>query len=365
MICQALETYLPTSQNWIHRLIQHIDEHQLVLSKRLLPNAKQIYPLSESHFIIPKLHGLPFFAHLQWRRALQRFQPALIHAHFGPMGWEMLPLAKRFQIPLVVSFYGYDYVRLPNNEPIWLQRYRDLFAYASAFLVEGPHGASLLESLGCPKDRIRIVSLPAPDVNPMPVSQNAVFTILQVANYRPKKGFETHIMSLSALKEAGVSFHAHFIGEGLEVLKPLIEGAHLNDAITLHPPMNAEDMKRWIDKSSVLVQPSHWSRDGDCEGGAPVILLDAQARGLPVVATNHADIPFVVQENVSGFLVPELDAQALTNALIRLSKLSPSDRETMGRAGIQFMQNRFNGKMLGNQLSAIYAELARPWPNSL
>jgi colanic acid/amylovoran biosynthesis glycosyltransferase len=91
-------------------------------------------------------------------------------------------------------------------------------------------------------------------------------------------------------------------------------------------------MNGWI-KVQCLFNPSQWSEDGDCEGGAPVILLDAQARGLPVIATQHADIPFVVQHDVSGFLVPERDVNALKDAIIRFSQLAPPERETLGAGG--------------------------------
>jgi colanic acid/amylovoran biosynthesis glycosyltransferase len=122
------------------------------------------------------------------------------------MGWEMLPFAKRFNIPLVVSFYGYDCVRLPQMEPIWKARYQQLFQYASDFLVEGPHGASLLENMGCPKERIRILSLPAPEVSEKPVHQTTALNILQVSNYRPKKGYEMHIEGLVSFARCRGSF---------------------------------------------------------------------------------------------------------------------------------------------------------------
>jgi hypothetical protein len=61
--------------------------------------------------------------------------------------------------------------------------------------------------------------------------------------------------ALSLLRDAEVPFHADFIGEGLEMLKPLIDSFHLSDAISLHPPLSSNEMNEWMDKSSVLVQP--------------------------------------------------------------------------------------------------------------
>src|SRR5262249_48922685 len=55
--------------------------------------------------------------------------------------------------------------------------------------------------------------------------------------------------------------------------------------------------------------------DGDSEGGAPTILLEAQAIGTPIVATRHADIPHVAPEGLGVRLCDEHDVAALGDAL--------------------------------------------------
>jgi len=46
-------------------------------------------------------------------------------------------------------------------------------------------------------------------------------------------------------------------------------------------------------------------RDGDCEGGAPVSLIEASASGIPVVSTVPCDIPQEVKDGLTGRLLPE------------------------------------------------------------
>lgn len=91
----------------------------------------------------------------------------LIHSHFGPVGWSNLAIAKQFRVPHIVSFYGYDYEKLPHTQPIWRERYTELFEQADIFICEGTHGADVLESLGCPRDKIDVVRLGV-DVGSMP-----------------------------------------------------------------------------------------------------------------------------------------------------------------------------------------------------
>jgi len=75
----------------------------------------------------------------------------------------------------------------------------------------------------------------------------------------------------------------------------------------------------------VFIHPSVTAGDGDSEGGAPTVLLEAQAIGTPIVTTRHADIPHVVPEGPGVWLCAERDVEALGRALIAaLRQRTPS-----------------------------------------
>ena len=76
------------------------------------------------------------------------------------------------------------------------------------------------------------------------------------------------------------------------------------------------DLIRRLARASVLIHPSATAVDGDSEGGAPTILLEAQAIGTPIVSTRHADIPNVVPEGAGVRLCREHDVEALADALV-------------------------------------------------
>jgi glycosyltransferase involved in cell wall biosynthesis len=81
-----------------------------------------------------------------------------------------------------------------------------------------------------------------------------------------------------------------------------------------------------------LVQPSRFGVDGDTEGGHPTVILEAQAHGVPVLASTHADIPMVVEHGRSGLLSPEGDAEALGRHIVQIDRDRASIAR-MGRAG--------------------------------
>ena len=64
--------------------------------------------------------------------------------------------------------------------------------------------------------------------------------------------------------------------------------------------------------------------------GMPIVLLEAAAAGLPIVATRVGGNPEVVRENESGFLVPPRDSEALAAAMMRLIALPDAERRSLG-----------------------------------
>jgi colanic acid/amylovoran biosynthesis glycosyltransferase len=77
-----------------------------------------------------------------------------------------------------------------------------------------------------------------------------------------------------------------------------------------------DDVIARLVSSTVLIHPSVTASDGDSEGGAPTILLEAQAIGTPIVTTRHADIPYVVPEGPGVWLCDEHDVDALGRSLV-------------------------------------------------
>jgi colanic acid/amylovoran biosynthesis glycosyltransferase len=88
------------------------------------------------------------------------------------------------------------------------------------------------------------------------------------------------------------------------------------------------DVITLLRSATVFIHPSVTAADGDSEGGAPTILLEAQAIGTPIVTTRHADIPHVVPAGPGIWLCGEHDVDALGHALTAaLAQRTPSSRD--------------------------------------
>ena len=99
-------------------------------------------------------------------------------------------------------------------------------------------------------------------------------------------------------------------------------------------------------KHDIFLAPSMRGSDGETEGGAPVTLIEMSAFGMPIVSTLHCDIPEVILDGESGFLVPEKDADALSDRLEYLVT-HPEKWEEMGRAGRKHIEQEYDAKKAG------------------
>lgn len=102
--------------------------------------------------------------------------------------------------------------------------------------------------------------------------------------------------------------------------------------------------------------PSVTAQSGDREGQG-LVLQEAQACGIPVVATRHNGFPEGVRERKSAVLVPERDVEALADALGTLIR-NDEEWERMGRAGREYVEKNYEIEGLNDRLVDIYRELS-------
>lgn len=129
----------------------------------------------------------------------------------------------------------------------------------------------------------------------------------------------------------------------------------ISDQVIFHGAMMQDRVKTYYRDSDVFMLPSVTAPNGDTEGQG-LVLQEAQAIGLPVVATLHNGFPDSIMDGQSGFLVPEKDPQALFEKLRQLAEDEPLCNK-MGKVGRQFVEKNFDSQEVGQQLNALYNQL--------
>ena len=258
------------------------------------------------------------------------------HAHNGFRAVVTREFTEVLGKPLIVNFYGADVSRKP-----FLRRaesgYRKIFRSARFLVAEGPAMRQRLLVLGAPEEKIRIQHI-AIDPGDYPFRErswdgNRPLHILFIGRLVEKKGLST---GLQALADPRIDFpwRLTVIGDGSlrSSLESEARRLGISDRIDFAGYRSLDEIRDNLQAHDLLLQPSRVAADGDAEGGAPTVLLEAQACGLPILSTLHDDIPHVTIPGQSAWLAPEGDVSALAYMLRRAGE--EADRwGLMGRTG--------------------------------
>ncbi len=281
----------------------------------------------------------------------------VLHAHFGTVGNSFRFARQLWDAPLMVSFHGYDFSTVPRKEGAKV--YQKLFAIADAVTVNSDYTRRQVVSLGCPA--ARLYKLPVgldPEAFPFrerDLKAGEPVRVLTVARLTEIKGHSYVIRALAKLRGQGAALRYEIAGDGplRKELEQLVVELGLQDAVTFRGACDSGEVRRLMAEAHLFVLASV-SVAGDQEGQG-LVLQEAQAAGLPVVATNHGALPEGLVPGESGILVPERNVDALAEQLdylVRHPELWPA----MGRAGRTYVEEHYDIRRLNSDLVRLYIQ---------
>ena len=113
------------------------------------------------------------------------------------------------------------------------------------------------------------------------------------------------------------------------------------------------DVAALMQAADGFVMTSHWE-------GLPMVLLEAGASGLPVIATDVGGSRDAVLDGISGYLTPVADPSSTTRAMTRVMELAEDERRAMGRAGRDHIAARFEITAVADTWEGLYRGGGRP-----
>ena len=371
-VAHCVTPYLFLTGSWIHSQLVHARRYHPVVLTQAVENL-DIFPFSPVHDLsargeVARLRSrvsryvLGRFPAEPYARAVRAEDVRLLHAHQGWEGARIVHAARKLALPLIVSFYGRDATLLPRN-PYWRFLYRPLFAGADRIIAEGAHMGETLVRIGAPKEKVRVIHL---GVDPesflyrereLPEGDQPIVGLI-AASFREKKGIAFALTALSLLEKTHPRFRLRIIGDGplRHAIESQIRQLGIGPRVDLLGYQPYQVYREELSRAHVLLAPSVIASDGDSEGGAPVCLLDAQASGLPIIATTHCDIPEVTVPDGSALLAPEGDAEALADRIDTL--LSHPERwPEMARCGRAHVESEFHIATQVEKMASVYDEL--------
>jgi colanic acid/amylovoran biosynthesis glycosyltransferase len=293
---------------------------------------------------------------------------AIVHSHFGNIGWQNQLAVEHIGARHVVTYYGYDLSLLPSQDKKWGDRYRRLFETADLFLCEGPHMRQQLMQLGCPGEKVIVHHLGV-ETNEIPFmprswTEGEPLCILIAASFQEKKGIPYAIRALAQFQEF-VPIQITIIGDATIEHSSQEEKRHILETIAkcgLKPKtrlLGYQPYSRLFDEAyrhHLFISPSVTASDGSTEGGAPVTLIEMMATGMPVISTSHCDIPEVVQYGIEDWLVDERDTDGLVRRLLWLFE-RPTEWSNLLSRGRAHIEKNYNAFRQGVRLGKIYESL--------
>lgn len=296
---------------------------------------------------------------------VQQLNPVLIHAHFGLNGALALPLARTFKLPLVVTFHGSDattkdeYVRKTSiSHRIYFCRREALKREARLFIAVSEFIREKLLEQGFPPDKVVVHSIGVnTEVFQVDPSVPREPVVLFVGRLAQKKGCEYLIQAMAKVQAQMPEVELAIVGDGplrLELEDLAAKSLKRYKFLGLQPP---EVVKSWMNRSLILAAPSVTAPTGDSEG-LPMVVVEAQAMGLPVVGSIHAGIPQAVVHGETGFLAPERDWKSLGEYILRLLQ-DPMLCQSFSRNGQQRMRNLFDLHKQTQALEGMYEAVLR------
>lgn len=287
--------------------------------------------------------------------------PVLMHAHFATDGCNAMGLARALNVPLVVTFHGYDVTVDDAHLPKGYVRRRDLLkARAARFICVSEFMKAQAIAKGFPSDKTVVhytgIDLQAFSASSI-VSRSPV--VLFVGRLVPKKGCEYLIRAMARVQERMPEARLVVIGDG-----PLRQQMELQAASALKNyqflgEQKAEVVREWMSRAMVFGAPSVTAESGDAEGFG-MVFAEAQAMGLPVVSFANGGIPEAVADEQTGFLVREKDDQALAAKILLLL----GNRELwmrMSQAGPVRAKRLFDIRTQATSLENLYDTVLMEW----
>jgi glycosyltransferase involved in cell wall biosynthesis len=281
------------------------------------------------------------------RRLVRSLQPDLLHAlhltSYGFLG------AFSGVHPFIASVWGTDILQAPRLSPFHSSITRYALQRADHVTATGVRLAAATVRYAPEGKPVTVIpyGIDLEQFRARPKSPDGV-TIGSLGRLSSEKGLRYLLQAAAEVAREHPGLRVLLAGDGPERLRLERLAARLRLSVEFTGEVPHERVPDVLARLDVFAMPSTYE-------GFGVAALEAQAMEVPVVASDVYGIPDVVEDGVTGILVPPRDVQALAGAL--LSLIREEQRRSMGRAGRQFVARRYSWEENAAQMETLYRDL--------
>jgi glycosyltransferase involved in cell wall biosynthesis len=286
----------------------------------------------------------------------RKIKPAVIHTHGYKAAIVGYSLSVLLGVPIITTCHlWFETDSLPLTYRFLTAVERRLYRRFDHVVAVSTAIADVVRSAGVPHARVscipngidvadEVVGVPA-DTSPA----DQPFTIATLGRLVEQKAQHLIISAVAQLLSGGFNCRAVIAGDG-PLRSQLREQARRMDVADKIQFLGfRRDIGEVLSAADVFVLPS-------VDEGLPMALLEAMARGLPVVATPVGAIPSVVTHERNGLLIPTGSSGALASAIAGILSQAGTRRE-LGLAGQATIRERFSSARMFRDYLAVYLQL--------
>jgi glycosyltransferase involved in cell wall biosynthesis len=281
----------------------------------------------------------------QWRRTIKAIAPDVVHVNalgavrsVGLPAWSSdIPLVCHCRYPESRDYILWLFRRLPKPD-VFVSCSRGLHALISDHLAEA-----------CPNARQEVVydAVDLDRFQPRARPDDGVQRVGIIANLTPVKGHEVFLHMARILVDRGNAPEFWLVGRDKDCgdqVRSLVESLRLAKHVKFMGYQS--DIPKIMANLDVIVSSSHM----EC---CPVNVIEAMACGRPVVVTRVGGSPELVEEGITGMIVPPKDPLDLADAVEYLLK-NDKLRAAMGQAGRARAERLFRREIYAQSMLDLY-----------
>jgi len=319
----------------------------------------------------PRRFALPrriLFTQL-WRfylNALERAPvdaPDLIHAHWAyPEGRAALEFGSKRRIPVIITAHGSDVRVWPHLKPRWREPTATALRGADAVIAVSQDLRERVLEFGAAPGKVHVItngvdcSRFTPSTTSPERSDTGAWRVLFVGRFVREKGIGVLLDAVAKLIRRGQRIHLTLIGgnphaRDARPFQARAESLGIGDHVRFLDEVRWETLPEHLRAADVFVLPSY-------SEGMPLVLLEAMACGLPLVATRCGGPEELIDDQV-GLLVDAGDVDGLSDALARmLADYGRYDRGQIRRRAVE----RYDHARIGARVAAVYRSVLESSP---
>jgi glycosyltransferase involved in cell wall biosynthesis len=292
-------------------------------------------------------------------RLVRTWQPDILHSHMVHANLMARALRLFVRFPVLISTIHNIY----EGGPLWMAAYRltnalvdhmTIISEAAAdrFVTERivPRELITVVPNGVDTDRFLKVAAGARESLRRPMGLEREFVWLAVGRFEVAKDYPNMLRGFARVRERYPEAVLLLVGRG----SLQGETESLAQALGLGSEVRflgvRHDVPELMSAADGYVMSSAWE-------GMPMVLLEAAAASLPIVATLVGGNHEVVSDEESGFLVPPRDPDALGRAMLRLMGLSDDQRLSMGERGRERVRSHYGLGRVADRWEELYREV--------